>query len=150
MSDVINAEYLGISKITNTSVISFNWIHADKKVKQWVAIIEGVCSKFGYRRKFLNHEWKPAPEKSGLASTLRAFRWVITPGHLYEYRNIMADYCSNHFVDGYFVAQPDGIITLDKEQVRAYLNMPIKDGKFISTPSFKPPTGNFVDDDIPF
>ena len=71
-------------------------------------------------------------------------------GVIYEYHNFMVDYLTDKVVSGFFMVVKGGIIPLEYDQVRTYLNMPIKKGKIVRLPSFQPPPGQYVDDDVPF
>lgn len=148
--DKIDVEYLGVSKISKDNVISFNFKTKDK-VKQRVTKITGVCSKYGFKREFLEPIYKNVnASQSGHAMYLRAFRWDLEAGFIYEYKNLMVCYLSKVYESGYFIALVDGIVPIEMEQVRVYLNMRIKKGKIVEMPTFNSHDGDYAEDDVPF
>ena len=146
MSDFILCEYLGISKLGAKESRTFNWVNPKTKHRQWVAAILGTCPKYGFKKEFLKFEQAPVKQNP----KLRAFRWFMEEGVIYEYHNFMVDYLTDKVVSGFFMAVKGGIIPLEYDQVRTYLNMPVKKGKIVRLPSFQPPPGQYVDDDAPF
>jgi hypothetical protein len=149
MTDILDAEYLGISRINKSYAISYNWLSFAKSRKVWVALITGVCPKYGFKREFVPRE------ESGVKGQpdLTAYRWKLATGGLFQYKNFMVDYLSDKVVDGYFITLNNGIIPLEEEQVRTYLKMPVKNGELVKLPSFDPANydlSEYKDDDIPF
>lgn len=143
--EVIDAEYLGISKINRHHAISFNWdASTGDKFKQWVARIIGVGGKYGLQREFVRPRYKPAPRPG-----LMAYRWDFRPGNIYQYKNFMTDYINVELVEGFVLVLERGIVPLEYEQVRLYYNMPVKEREKIDMPTFNPQAGG-VDDDLPF
>lgn len=146
MSEVIEAEYLGISKIGRKFAYSYNWITQDKKLKQWLAVIEGICPKFGFKRKFASSKSMYCQERP----ELRLITYKLQSGNIYQYKNFLVDNLSGFTTDGYFAVTREGIVCLEQEQIRLFLNMPVKQRKDIK--DIKPQTSNkkYVSEDIGF
>lgn len=146
MSEVIDAEYLGISKIGKKFAYSYNWVSQDKKLKQWVAVIEGICPKFGFKRKFVKSKSIYCQEKP----ELRLITFTLQAGNIYQYKNFLVDNLSGKTTDGYFAVTRDGIVCLEQEQIRTFLNMPVKKRKQIENSPKHEEVGEYVKDDIGF
>lgn len=146
MSEVIDAEYLGISKIGRKFAYSYNWVTQDKKLKQWLAVIEGICPKFGFKRKFVKSSSLYCQEKP----ELRLITWKLQIGNIYQYKNFLVDNLSGFTTDGYFAVTREGIVCLEQEQIRLFLNMPVKQRKDISKIKPTPANNNYVKEDIGF
>ncbi len=142
---VDSIEY-GLTQIMPSGVISYNFIRSDKVKKQWIAKIDGICPKFGYKRKFL--PYKIMKSENFL---LKKFVYEIEPFKIYQYRNLLVSDKEYKFIDGYFAATIMGIIELESEQIRLMLNMPVKSwlhkGEVKIGPLRK---GNYVREDIDF
>lgn len=143
----IDVEYLGISKIGKNYAISFNWLDSDKKFKkQWVAKITGICHKFGFKREFMPSTKREVENRPDL----RAFKWELPLGHIYQYKNFLVDVREDYFAEGFFILTMNGLIPIEMDQVRVYLNMPVKNRLLVKPITFKKSDGEYVADDVPF
>jgi hypothetical protein len=139
---LVDSFHIGISEIHNDKVISYNWTDEQKKQKQWVATVTGFCPKFGFKRNFCKFK----KEKTRIF-LIERIEWEIKTGFAYEYKNLIPDLKSSEVFEGFFIALPSGIICIDKDQLRTYLRMPVKDKEAVNEITF---IRDFADDDIPF
>lgn len=146
----VDREELGISFFTRDFACTYDF--SDKRRnKPWLCKITGICEKFGFKREFVNRNFK-TPEKY---PELNGIYWYLEEGVIYEYRNFMACHLNNFTVDGFFVVRYDGIYDLEKEEVRVALNMPVAKRKEPPKVPELPDVDdyvakNFAKDDIPF
>lgn len=118
MGMIIDSEELGHTTITPKMVRTY--LDKISHTKQWLAKITGIDPKFGFKRDF------EPKEKKDYRPDFWEMIYPLEKGCLYEYKNFyvaLGQYCS-----GYFAVNEQGtkIISLEYEEVRRYLNMPVK------------------------
>lgn len=117
---LVNSEHLGMSIIYPSKIETYFDKTCMMGVKQWVAQITGLCTKFGYKREFVKSQSTPiSPEVN----------WVIFPlkaGAIYQFTNLYIE--KLHYSTGYVYISPCGTLlsTIEKEEMRRLLNMPVK------------------------
>lgn len=120
--------------------------YLDKKslTKQWLAIISGIDPKFGFKREFVKRQ------QSDYRPDFWEMLFPIEAGKIYQYNNFYVAF--GQYTSGYFATseQHDKIITLEKDEVRRLLGMPVKDWskEKKEKPKFK--LENYMSDDVPF
>lgn len=144
----LEAEYLGISKIGKNYAISFNWLESNKPKfkKQWVAKITGICTKYGFKREFMDSVKRPVEKRPDL----KAYKWELPFGYIYQYKNFLIDVSIEERAEGFFICTMNGVIPIEQDQVRVYLNMPVKDRLLVKPITFKKSGGEYASDDVPF
>lgn len=144
---LVNSEELGMSKLCPSKIETYYDKSCMMGVKQWVAQITGLCTKFGYKREFVKSQSTPISPQ---------VNWVIFPvkaGAIYQFTNLYIE--KLHYTSGYVYISPCGTLlsTIEKEEVRTLLNMPTKKREelkdaMLEARSFE--NKNFASDDIPF
>ena len=138
---VVDENVIGHTSIMPTVVRTY----LDKKslTKQWLAVISGIDPKFGFKRDFVKRS------QSDFRPDFWEMIYALDKGKIYEYKNFYI--ALGQYDSGFFATneQGDKILTLEKEEVRRLLNMPVKSwGEKKEKPKFK--LDNYANDDVPF
>lgn len=112
--------------------------------KQWLAVISGIDPKFGFKRDFQKFS------KSDFRHDFFEILYPLDSGKIYEYKNFYV--ALGEYSSGFFAVNEQGnkIITLESDEVRRLLNMPVKnwDKKKDEKPKFT--LGQYAQDNLPF
>lgn len=144
---LVNSEEIGLSKIFPSKIETYYNQETMKDTKQWVARIDGICTKFGFKREFVkNSRTKINPNVFWVIYTL-------DKGHIYQFNNIYAS--EKEFISGFIYVSPCGslVSTIEKEQVRVLLNMPSKKREELKDAMLEARSHDndkYANDDIPF
>lgn len=113
------------------------------KPKQWLAVIRGLNSKFGFDLEFVKKH------QSDYRPNIMEVYFELQAGKIYRYGNF---YIANgEYQSGYFAVNEtqDKIITLEEVEVRRLFNMPVKNWE-IQIEKTEVEKGKYADDDCPF
>ena len=119
--------------------------YLDKKsfTKQWLAIISGIDPKFGFKREFVKRD------QSDYRPDFWEMIYVLEAGKIYEYKNFYI--ALGQYTSGFFAINEQGkVLTLEKDEVRKLLNMPVKSWANKNEERTKFKLEEYVKDDIPF
>jgi hypothetical protein len=119
--------------------------YLDKKslTKQWLAVISGIDPKFGFKRDFVKRQ------QSDYRPDFWEMLYILETGKIYEYKNFYV--AMGEYVSGFFaVNEQNKILTLEKDEVRRLLNMPVKSWSNKNEERTKFKLEEYVKDDIPF
>lgn len=119
--------------------------YLDKKsfTKQWLAIISGIDPKFGFKREFVKRD------QSDYLPDFWEMIYVLEVGKIYEYKNFYI--ALGQYTSGFFAINEQGkVLTLEKDEVRKLLNMPVKSWANKNEERTKFKLEEYVKDDIPF
>lgn len=119
--------------------------YLDKKsfTKQWLAIISGIDPKFGFKREFVKRD------QSDYLPDFWEMIYVLEAGKIYEYKNFYI--ALGQYTSGFFAINEQGkVLTLEKDEVRKLLNMPVKSWANKNEERTKFKLEEYVKDDIPF
>lgn len=120
---LIDEEILGHTVISPKMIQSYRLIAGGEK--QWVAKITGIDKKFGFAREFVNRE------EDFFNKEMKITFYYLWPGIIYQYKNIYVDKESTgiKYASGYIAIneQHDKLISLEENEVRKLLGMPVKD-----------------------
>ena len=153
MAEYIDVDFLGISKIGGTYATSFYRQKCNYKQRPMMCKITGIDPKYGFKREFLQSYSQTVDKHPDLK--IIKFEYKKFYGYIIGYKNFMLCHLTNEVKTEwqYFVPSLHGILTLEPEQVRSALNMPVKNRALGIWPSMKPKDekdGEFVSDDVPF
>lgn len=146
--DEIQEEHLGMTIISPEKIQTYKKRNESSELKQWVCQITGTCTKFGFKREFVKSTIKIQDEK------FNSVKFLLEKGKLYEYKNLYVGL--DQYVSGFFaINEANNLLTLEKDEVRRLLGMPIKDwSKSKGKPKFtlepKEKDEQYVSDDVPF
>lgn len=135
-----------LTTIEPQQVITHNFKRSDLKEKQWLAVIVGICPKWGFKRNFINSQVKESNENFMLQRNV----YMLEPYKVYQYKGFLIDDKTKKFDEGFFACTALGVIELEYEQVRLFLKMPVKSWyhkREFKTHSIK---GKYADEKIPF
>jgi len=143
--DLINEAIYGHTVINPVYIRTYHSASLFKDVKQWVAEITGIDEKFGMKREFLKKQ--SAPYK---VADFQEIHFILKSGKIYQYNNLYV--AQGHFTSGFIGinANQTEILTLEKEEVRRLLRMPVKNWKVTAVTVLKSEDFNYADDEIPF
>ena len=132
-----------LTKIEPMQAITHNFFRSDLKSKQWLARITGICTKYGFERKFVNSSREKAHK-----FTLEKFVYPLEPGGIYQYKSFIVDDKDPFIIyDGFFATNGLFVYELEYEQVRGFLRMPAKSWGI--KPEIKK-EGEYAKENIPF
>lgn len=115
-----NSEHLGMTIIWPSKIETYEDIQCPMKVKQWVAVISGICPKFGFKREFIKKQ------SSKVSPTVYWNIYPLQRGKIYQFNGLYV--AKKNYSNGYLYTSPCGelISVIEKEEVRVILNMPSK------------------------
>lgn len=120
--------------------------YLDKKslTKQWLAHISGIDPKFGFKREFQKRS------QTDYRPDFWEMLYPLEKGRIYEYKNFYIALGQYH--SGFFAVNEEGskIITLEQQEVRRLLNMPVKKWENTPRPEAKFKLDSYASDDVPF
>jgi hypothetical protein len=119
----VDSIHLGISLIQDAKAVTFDFTDKNKSNRPWVASIESICPKYGFKREFANKSYG-AKVYGGKAQMIS---FELQRGKVYEFKNFLLLYIRPELTSGFFGVDGHGkIVELSKDQVREYLNMKVK------------------------
>jgi hypothetical protein len=135
---LIDEEILGHTIISSKNIQTYK--SKTVFVKQWVAKITGIDPKFGFAREFIQ------AESDDFLEGIDIVFYYLKAGTLYQYNNLYVEKTMN--ASGYFAVNEAGdkILSLDKNEVRKLLGMPVKEWK----EKIQKEEKKYVSDDIEF
>jgi len=112
-----------VSSISPSLAFTYALSTDDSKSRPWVCVIEGVDSKFGFKRSFIQSSIKnlKAP-----FTHYKKYVWELEPFKVYEFKNFLGDFSSEDKFAGYFGVTNIGVKELTKDELRRSLHMKIK------------------------
>lgn len=136
-STYVDSFEMGHSIIKNDEAFTYVKTSADKKLKPWVCAIVGIDPEWGFKRKFVE------TKIFTLKKPYENFFKIVFPlehGFIYEFRNFSVSFDDDetfYRASGFFGSCENGIVTLEKDDVRRVLGMKVKEKKNVDVEAWK-------------
>jgi hypothetical protein len=123
-----------VSSISASQAHTYCLVSAGSKDRPWICIIEGIDSKFGYKRSFISSR---TTNLKAPFNKYQKYSWILKPHFVYEFKNFLGDFSSDEKFSGYFGVTKDGVKELTKDELRKALHLRVKGDKTPSKKSIK-------------